>query len=60
MIMATDSKAYGSPIVRPAEIADSRQAAELIYRTGEGLFKYLFYPFIQILALKGCTECKKR
>jgi ribosomal protein S18 acetylase RimI-like enzyme len=30
--------------MRAAKKADSRDAAKLIYMTGEGIFKYLFYP----------------
>lgn len=42
--MITERRTYDHPTVRSAKIADSNEAAELIYLTGEGIFKYLFYP----------------
>jgi ribosomal protein S18 acetylase RimI-like enzyme len=44
MSMTTKGKAYDNLTVTAAEKADSQKAAELIYLTGEGLFKYLFFP----------------
>ena len=35
-------------ILRPATPEDSNDAAELIFMTGPGIFKYLFYPEIDI------------
>ena len=41
MSMTTKGKTYDSPAATAAEITDFQKAAELIYLTGEGLFKYL-------------------
>ena len=42
--MTTAKRAHDTPTVRPAKPTDSKEAAELIYMTGKGLFRYLFYP----------------
>jgi GNAT superfamily N-acetyltransferase len=42
--MNNKGKTYDNPNVTAAKIEDSEKAAELIYLSGEGIFKYLFYP----------------
>jgi hypothetical protein len=44
MSMTTNGKTYDNLTVAAAATTDSKKAAELIYLTGKGLFKYLFYP----------------
>lgn len=44
MLKNTTRRTFDSLTMRAAKKADSRDAAKLIYMTGEGIFKYLFYP----------------